>query len=212
MIHRAALPPQLRGYATVAVMAMFHGDPLDVVPEAHLLGVWFGGGPRAIITGAAHPCQPAHSFDREFAFEPVYFADLLVDPGPEVSSRFRRRSSMRSKAPLKKSSPKLCRATSASNSFTLRSPFESASVGSAGWLPEASSFHWYSHFRRMPSSRASWVTLAHVFIFSKASRRNSGEYFRHFRHIGVHRLIHCVPFRRVSKSGFTPLLCPKAPS
>ena len=69
---------------------------------------------------AAYGRQRAHPFNGQFALLPVYLPDLLVDGLPEFCSRFRRFSSMRSKAPLKKSSSSACRATRRSSSAMRR--------------------------------------------------------------------------------------------
>jgi hypothetical protein len=89
------------------------------------------------------------------------------------------------KAPLKKSISAACRPVSCSNSemrlvnVAMWSAVADFLRGPLGSFASAWSRHLYSHFRRIPSSLASAVTLLQAFIRSSALRRNSGLYFLH---------------------------------
>ena len=91
--------------SAIAVVAALDRLPLNGVAELRVFFARIGSGQeKAVVTGAAYRRQYAHPFNGQFALLSVNVPDLLVNGLPEVCSCFRRFSSMRSKAPLKKSS------------------------------------------------------------------------------------------------------------
>src|ERR1700722_5612347 len=107
--------------SAITVMPALDRRSLNGVAELRILVVRIRARQEeAVITCAAYGRQYAHPFDGQFALLPVNVPDLLVDGLPEFCPRFRRFSSMRSKAPLKKSSSSACRATRRSRSAMRR--------------------------------------------------------------------------------------------
>src|SRR3954453_5944864 len=116
-----ALVSQDTSDSTITESAILNRRSLNGIAEFQLFFVGIGSrGAKAIVTCAAYGRQYAHPFNAQSTLLPVNVPDLLVDGLPEFCPCFRRFPSMRSKAPLKKSSSNACRATRRSRSAIRR--------------------------------------------------------------------------------------------